>query len=377
MRNARNVEALREHADVRVFHVELPGSALPPDAGADAEIHRLPLLGRHVLAPLLPGSLFTDAFRTASVASALQRVLAEFRPDAAVLEEPWLHRYLPVLRPAVGRLIVDFHNVEACVYRDILAQPDARGVDRLRARLLLRAALAAEEDCARAADMLWTCSAEDAALCASRHPGVRIGVVPNGIDPDANASPRAGAHHAQPPRMLLCAEFGYFPNRQAAHAALELLPRIRARVPGARLQCVGRHPSRAMLRAARADPGVEVTGGVPDVLPYLHAATLALIPLRVGGGTRLKILEAMAAGCPVAATPKAVEGLGLRDGVEALLGEDGALADAVVRLCADASLRGEIAARALARVRAAHAPRVIADAVGAALESAGVTKGSS
>jgi glycosyltransferase involved in cell wall biosynthesis len=89
----------------------------------------------------------------------------------------------------------------------------------------------------------------------------------------------------------------------------EVLPAIRRHVPGARLSIVGRNPGGAVLRMHNPQAGVTVTGAVPDVRPYLAKGAAVVVPLRVGGGTRLKIYEAMAADRPVVSTAVGAEGL--------------------------------------------------------------------
>jgi glycosyltransferase involved in cell wall biosynthesis len=89
----------------------------------------------------------------------------------------------------------------------------------------------------------------------------------------------------------------------------EVLPLIRARRPDCRLSVVGRTPSREILRLGERDPLIEITGTVPDVRPWLWKAAVSIVPLRIGGGTRMKIYEAMAARTPVVSTTIGAEGL--------------------------------------------------------------------
>src|SRR5439155_18512255 len=122
-------------------------------------------------------------------------------------------------------------------------------------------------------------------------------LVPNGVDCSAFASlplERSGG-----PVLLYVGAMSWRPNAQAAiFLAKEVLPVVRRTIAEARLRIVGRDPP-AELLALRGLPGVEVTGGVPDVVPYFAEAQMLAVPLESGGGTRLKILEAFAAGLPV------------------------------------------------------------------------------
>lgn len=144
----------------------------------------------------------------------------------------------------------------------------------------------------------------------------RVVVVRNGVDLQAT-------EHRLPAVGAGIVLIGYFAWRANAEAALELcrqiLPRIRARVPWARVTLVGAMaPSELM---AEAGPAIELTGGVDEVLRYLRAARVTVVPVRAGSGSRIKVLEALAAGIPVVATSFAISGIGLRHGVDVLTGE--------------------------------------------------------
>jgi polysaccharide biosynthesis protein PslH len=144
---------------------------------------------------------------------------------------------------------------------------------------------------------------------------------------------------APPPTVLFIGGFGHPPNVEAALTlARRIFPNVVAQRPESRLCLVGDKPP-AEIRAL-ADDNVVVTGGVPDVLPYLEQAAVVVAPLGVGGGMRLKVLEALAAGKPLVATPLAVEGLAIRDGEHALVVDsEKAFAEAVLRLLDDPGAR--------------------------------------
>jgi glycosyltransferase involved in cell wall biosynthesis len=132
----------------------------------------------------------------------------------------------------------------------------------------------------------------------------------------------------------------------------EVLPRVRARVPDATLAIVGRNPTGKVRDLATTHTGVSVTGTVPDVRPYLERAGVLVVPLRVGGGTRLKIYEGMAMERATVSTTIGAEGLPVDDGAEILIADDAAdFADAIVRVLQDAAFAAAIGQRAAARVR--------------------------
>ena len=183
----------------------------------------------------------------------------------------------------------------------------------------------------------------DAAWLAERVPDARIEVVANGVEagptpPAAPAAPVIGFHGA----------FEAAANVDAAHALVdEVLPRVRARVPDARAILIGRDPP-ASVRAL-AGPFVEVTGTVDAVRPWLEQLAVYVAPIRTGTGLRNKVLEAMAAGRPVVATPLALAGIGTDDGVIEAADVAG-LADATVRLLTEPGTAAALGAAARVRV---------------------------
>jgi sugar transferase (PEP-CTERM/EpsH1 system associated) len=169
-----------------------------------------------------------------------------------------------------------------------------------------------------------------------------VRVVPNGVDAAAFPYRPDGR---PPARLVFAGNLGYFPNVDAAAwLARDVLPRVRAAVPEAELRLVGARPARRVRTLTRL-PGVSLAGTVPAMAPELAAASLTVIPLRAGSGLQNKVLEALATGTPVVATPRATEGLDVRAGEHLLVAEDAAgLAEAAVAL-----LRDPVRARALAR----------------------------
>jgi glycosyltransferase involved in cell wall biosynthesis len=163
--------------------------------------------------------------------------------------------------------------------------------------------------------------------------GVRnIDVVDNGVD---TSFFRPQKCDRDPRRLLFLGSLDWRPNLDGAVQLLDqVLPAVRALEPQAQLWLVGRNPPSWLVRRAREEPGVELHASVPDVRPYLASCGLMVVPLRIGGGSRLKILEALACGTPVVSTRIGAEGLCLEGGrhltvVEAMENLAPALATAI------------------------------------------------
>ena len=164
-----------------------------------------------------------------------------------------------------------------------------------------------------------------------------IEIIPNGVDvthylPDYSSE--ASAH------LIYIGSMDWYPNEDAvAFFTDEVLPRIQEKVPDVAFSIVGGNPSTRVQKLAERE-GVVVTGRVPEIKPYFAEATVFVVPLRIGSGTRLKILEALAMGKAIVSTTVGAEGLDLRDGEEIFIADEPiAFADAVTRLLTDSELR--------------------------------------
>jgi glycosyltransferase involved in cell wall biosynthesis len=159
----------------------------------------------------------------------------------------------------------------------------------------------------------------------------------------------------------------------------DILPRIREAEPSATLSIIGRAPTPAVQRLSQQHEGVEVTGRVDDVRPHVRRGAVYVVPLRIGGGTRLKIFEAMAMGKAVVSTTVGAEGLPVTPGTDiAIADEPQAFADAVIRLIRDTAARQalEVRARQLVvdRYDWAVAARDFENALASAARSAAATQ---
>lgn len=209
-------------------------------------------------------------------------------------------------------------------------------------------------------DRLLTVSERDREVFQTLAPRARIAVVPNGVDL-AGFAP--SSTQRTPHSLLFVGMMNYHPNDDGVRYFLdEILPRIRARVPDVHLTIVGGEPS-ATVRAA-ASPHVTVTGLVPDVRPYLASAEVLIVPLRAGGGTRLKLLEAMAAGIPAVSTTIGCEGLGAVHGQHLLVADTPeGFTRAVMTLLTEPATRSGIADRARQFVAARYGWEQVGEAL--------------
>ena len=194
-----------------------------------------------------------------------------------------------------------------------------------------------------------TCTSDIDATVFQRHcTRDAIEIIPNGVDvthyqPDFSAE--------VPAHLIYIGSMDWYPNEDAVgFFADEVLPRIQERVPDVRFSIVGGNPSARVQKLAERK-GVVVTGRVPEIKPYFAEATVFVVPLRIGSGTRLKILEALAMGKAIVSTSVGAEGLALKDGEEIFIADEPTVfAEAVTRLLTDASLRRRIGENGRARV---------------------------
>ena len=186
-----------------------------------------------------------------------------------------------------------------------------------------------------------TCTSDiDAAVFQQHCAKDIIEIIPNGVD-ITHYQPDFASE--VPAHLIYIGSMDWYPNEDAVgFFADEVLPRVQESVPDVRFSIVGGNPSTRVQKLAERK-GVVVTGRVPEIKPYFAEATVFVVPLRIGSGTRLKILEALAMGKAIVSTSVGAEGLDLKDSEEIFIADEpAAFADAVTRLLTDASLRRRI-----------------------------------
>lgn len=235
----------------------------------------------------------------------LADALAE-RWDAAIVEHDWALAWVREL-PAELPIGLVFQNLtDALLKRQADTEEGPRRLWRRRDARLARAEI--DRRIGRVSHA-FACSTDDAGEVTRRW-SLPCAVVPNGADVEHLASvPQDGQI---PERLLFTGTMSYPPNAQGARWLVErVLPAIRARHPGVTLEIVGRNPPAAVRQLA--GDGVTVTGRVPDLASHFTSAAVVVAPLLSGSGTKLKVLEAMAAGRPVVTTTVGAEGIDARD----------------------------------------------------------------
>ena len=275
----------------------------------------------------------------------LAKRLAEAPFDVVQIEGIELARYMPTIETTIDRplIVYEDHNAE-WVLQKRACLTDLRTPRRWPAAAYSLVQWIRlknyEADVCRHADRVVAVSEADRDAVLAIAPEVTVTIVPNGVDLDEHS------HYTgptQPSDLVFTGKMDFRPNVDAMlWMGREVWPLIRRQRPQAKMAVVGQRPH-PRLEPLREDKGVTITGWVPDVRPYIAGATVYVAPLRVGGGTRLKLLQAMAMGRAIVATRLGAEGFPVTDGHELLLAdtpED--FAQAVLSLLEDSEQRARL-----------------------------------
>lgn len=300
------------------------------------------------LAPLVAGRpRWVTLARSPACGPELRRLAVSFRPDVVQCEFAVMAQYLPALEGvAAPRVLVQHEPAAARAAEDAAAALGQRRRARLAARLEAWAWRTFEARALRRVDAAVVFGEADREALASLGTATPVEVIPFGLEVPPEPLDPAGSGGRE--TIAFVANFVHTPNVQAARRlVLGVLPLVRRERPDVEVVLVGRAPPPEV--ASLAGDGVEVTGEVPSVTPYLDRASVVVVPLAIGGGIRVKVIEALGAGKAVVATPLAAAGLPVVDREHLRLAEtDEELARAALELLSDAPARAALGARARA-----------------------------
>ena len=324
-------------------------------------------------------------YTSRSASAALADLGREMNFDAVQVEGIHLARYIPVLRAFPGRppVLCDWHDLfsESMTRYSESIESLPRRLYALRTARLLEGM---ETELLRVCDAHLVVSERNKQRLLENSPSASLHIIENGVDTGYHSEEQMEDAYARWPlrekgtgeygrsnRIVFVGAMDYTANIDAVtHFARQIWPRIRERVPELSFTIVGRNPAPAVT-ALRGQPGIEVSGTVSDVRPYYREAFVVVVPLRLGSGTRLKILEAMAAGVPVVSTTLGAEGLEAKPGEEILIAdtpED--TAEAIVRLRRTPELRQALEERGRKLVACRYDWRVIGERLYSIYENA-------
>lgn len=291
-------------------------------------------------------------YRSPGLTRELRRLVRDEQVDLVICD--FLAPSLNVPDDLGAPVVLFQHNVEAMIWQrhaEVRTNPLARAYFREQWRRMARFE---RQECRRF-DRVIAVSRKDAEVMQQEY-GVAGAVdVPTGVDTDYFRP--SGEVETEGRNMVFTGSMDWLPNEDGIRWFVdEVLPLVHEEEPEATLTVVGRHPPSAIRELAQLDHRVQVTGTVPDVRPHVERAALFVVPLRIGGGTRLKIFEAMAMERPVVSTTIGAEGLPVTGGHDIVLADSAAdFAAAVVRLLRDPAERQAVGKRAARKVRAENA----------------------
>lgn len=287
-------------------------------------------------------------YRSPAMRHEIERVVRDSSPDLLVCDFLAPSQNVPDNLPL--RTVLFQHNVEAAIWArhaSVQANPVARAYFRSQWR---RMESLESRECRRF-DHVVAVSAADAMAMTRDYGVASVSDVPTGVDTEFFRP--SGTITREPFDLVFTGSMDWMPNEDGIRWFIEsVLPRIHQRLPQVTLTVVGRNPPSAIRLLAERDARVRITGTVPDVRPFLERAAMSIVPLRVGGGTRLKIFEAMAMERPVVSTTIGAEGLDVENGRHVVLADEAnAFADAVVGLLSDPARAGSLGQAGAAHVR--------------------------
>ncbi len=360
----RTYEMLKHlKCDHHVTYLTLDDGSASPDARDKAKeyCHELVTIPHRTYAKFSPGfyiellkNLFSrlpyavKKYESAEMRQMILRRVKQDRPDVVVCDFLTPSINLP---EQLGCATVLFqHNVEAMIWKRHY-ETQTNLLKRLYLFGQWKKMRALERSECQRYNQVIAVSREDSEMMRHDYGIQTVTDVPTGVDTDF-FRPQATIQ-TEPASLVFTGSMDWLPNVDAINwFCSEILPLVRAQIPNVKLTVVGRKPGNELLELSKRNPSIIVTGRVDDVRPFMEKAAAYIVPIRIGGGTRLKIYEAMAMEKPLISTTVGAEGLPVRDGVELLIADSPRLfADAVVKVLTNELLASELGMRAAATVR--------------------------
>jgi glycosyltransferase involved in cell wall biosynthesis len=267
----------------------------------------------------------------------------------------------------LGQCVLFQHNVETTIWQRHAAQSHS-STRRFFFQMQAKKMETYERDICRKAKHVIAVSDVDASRMKRMFGIESVTSIPTGVDVEYFAPSGATPQLSD---MVFCGSMDWLPNVDAVeYFVSEILPLIRNQLPGATFTIAGRSPDARVLKVVQGQPGICVTGKVQDMRPYLWGSKISIVPIRIGGGTRLKIYECMAAGIPVVSTAVGAEGLSYTEGADIIIADDPRdFAAACIRLLSDDAVRRSIACKALDRAQNRLSWQVVSHDLAAILEN--------
>jgi sugar transferase (PEP-CTERM/EpsH1 system associated) len=308
---------------------------------------------------LSPHPYAVEQYRSAGFSRRVAEQIQAARVDLLVCD--FLFPSCNVPRSVTIPMLLFQHNVEALIWRRH-AEVQRNRLSRMYFHEQWRRMRSFEGAACRRFDAIVAVSPDDRALMEADYGAVQVHDIPTGVDTDyfrpSGTVPKGRFE------LVFTGSMDWLPNDDAMRYCIEdILPLIRRTIPDVRLTIVGRNPFPRLMELSRRDPRIVVTGRVDDVRPYMERATVCVVPLRIGGGTRLKVFEAMAMEKPLVSTSIGVEGLPVRDGEHALIADDPhEFARCVLRLLKEEAFAARVGRQAAEYVRREFGWRRVAEA---------------
>jgi sugar transferase (PEP-CTERM/EpsH1 system associated) len=283
-------------------------------------------------------------YESALMLAAIRDLVNRIGFDVIQIEDSYMARYQEAIPSDWrGKKVLTFIDIAYHQY-DRIYRIETKKLRKLRLWFYSRMMRTWEPNYAAKFNLNITMSDIDRDLLLSQNPRLRIASIPNGVDTkefQVLLPPPEGDKH-----LIYVGNMGYRPNVDAAtYFCEEILPLIQQEIPDVEFWIVGNQPLPEVYDLQ--NEFVHVTGRVEDVQPFYQQSSVCVIPLRAGGGTRLKILESMALGRPVVSTSVGAEGIAVKDGENILIGDDPqTFADQAVRLLQDKAAWQKIATQA-------------------------------